>query len=311
MKNKSTLFSIAFVAIAVVVYGALILTGKVANPFGGAEGGGQSVLSGSGLSADEMYYQLGRLMSDPDRDTKLSGKFTFTTYIADEPVEMEFDEDPGVVYQYQAAYIARSEKYYLLDVKDLKEPLEPGNYYRVTAELNGSVYWTEDGKKVNVLDISASKAEPFARSEAEPNEGPDYEVGNVTYTFAGAHYCDLGHNRQGIVVYFDYTNNGDSDATPVVHDLSFYQGSSGRPSSIASSSDKPKEYDTKALAAFAPGLTDKTYAGKTGRYYTVVRPQQDVAEDEDTLWVARFNDDYELTDDIGMQIFKDYKAWAK
>ena len=140
MKNKRNLFSIAVVVIAVAVYGILILTGKVASPFGSNEGG-QGILNGSGLSAEQVYYQLDRLISDPDRDTDLSGKFTFTAYISDEAEEVFFDDDPEAVYLYQTAWIARNEKrYFLLDVKNLRTPLEPGELYTVTGTLNGSVY---------------------------------------------------------------------------------------------------------------------------------------------------------------------------
>ena len=297
------LISAAVAIAAIVIFAVFYNKDKPAMP-------GQPVSYGSSkLSYEEFYYELNRLISNPDSNTNINGKITFTAYVSDEADEMEFDDDPGVKYLYQTAWISRSDDYFLLDVKGLDAPLEPEQLYTVTGELNGSVYWTEDSKRVTVLDITATDAKPFTRPDVSPNKGPVYTSGQMEYAFRGAHYTTiLGGTSNAIVVYFDFKNGSDKDAAPSMYDLAFYQGDSGKRASSTIMS--PKEADSRALNA-SEVIADKTYAGKTGLYFAVYEVSEDVTEDEDVLWLMRYDDDFVLTDDIGIPIMKDYAAWQE
>ena len=304
---RRTLLSIAVVIVAVAVYGVLVLTGKVESPF---KGGVSNTLSSAGAkSGSELYSELSSLISNPDSKTDLTGKFTFAVYVAEEAQEVEFDDEPGVKHQYQAAFISRSEKYFMLDVKDLDKPLEPDSYYSVTGKLNGSVYWTENNKKVSALDISATGAKPFVPDNDKVNTGPGYADGLVSYTFLGAHYTEVMVSRKAVVVYFDFKNESDDSTSPNLSRLGFYQGNSGERSS--SSVMDPKQVDSRALNASKPGRSNNTYAGKTSRYCAVYFVPDDITEDKDTLRLVRYDDDFSLIDEIAIPIKKDLAAWEK
>ena len=309
--RRFRLLPLILAVVAIAAYGIAALTGKVASPFKNGDNGGGRPGSNSSKAADieEMYAELERLISTPDRETDLTGKFTFTTYISGDAQEAEFDEDPGVKHVLQEAWIAREEEdSYFLDVMNLDKPLETDKYYRVTGTVEGSIYWTEDNKKITVLHIIASDAEPFTPPESKANTSATYTAkgGDVEYIFLGAHYTTVMNSRKAIVVYFDFKNNGSTDTSPSTYDLDFYQGNSS--DRLSSTIMDPEELDSSALNATKAGITDKTYAGKTSRYYAVYFADSEVTEDEDTLWLVRYNDDYELIDDIGLEIAADLKA---
>jgi len=242
--------------------------------------------------------------------TELGGKFTFTTFITGEAFEATFDEEPDVVHKYQDAMIARNDdKYYFLDVVNLSEELEAGKYYSVTGELNGSVYWTEDNKKINVLDITAKEAKSFAPEDK--SEDTNVLVnGDYEYAFVGAHFAEAAARTDVIVVYFEFTNNSGKEASPSLSAMDFYQGDGTK--SLYSTVLTVKELDGSAINVSAPGISGKeTYAGKTGFYCAALQIDKDAKENKDVLWAVRYNDDYELIDDIGINVFKDLKALQK
>ena len=300
--RRVRLIPILLSVIAVVVYGVLALTGKVESPINLGGNTGSSEAKG-----EELYSELSSLLSNPERETDLLSKFTFTTYVSGESFEEEFESEPGVTHVLQEAWIARNDDdSYFLDVMNLDKPLEPENYYRVTGTLEGSVYWTEDNEKITMLHIIASKAEPFTPPEEKANGGPGYTAGETEYLFLGAHHTEVLNGRAAIVVYFDFKNSGSTDAAPRMYDLMFYQGDSY--DRLRSSVIGPDELDPKALNASSAGITDKTYAGKTSYYCAVYMAAGDVTEDADTIYLERYSDDYALTDSIAIPVSKDLKA---
>jgi hypothetical protein len=280
----------------------MVLTGKAPSPLGEIK----DTLSGkTSLSSEALYSDLSASVSDPDRDSSIDGKLTFTCYVYGEPFEEEFEEEPGVKHIFQEAYIARNDDYFLLNVKDLKESLKPDSYYTITGKLNGTVYWTEDSEKVTALDVLATDAKPFTPKKDKANTGSSVTADGNTYKFLGAHKSEyqLG---DCVVVYFDFKNNGSNEAAPRISDFPIYQGSAEERSNTLIFD--PDEADSKALNATEAGIPDKTYAGKTQRYFAVFK-WEDVKEDSNTLYLVRYNDDFELTDDISIPIAKSYKAW--
>ena len=301
--RRFRLIPVILAVVAIAAYGIWSLTSKSDSP---TKSGGRSGGSSNSAAVEDMYAELDSLISRPDQDeTDLTGKFTFTTYVSGESFEEEFDDDPGVTHVLQESYISRSEKGYLLDVMKLSKPLEPEKYYRVTGTVEGSIYWTEDNKKVSMLHIIATDADPFEPAEGKVNKSATYleKNGDLEYTFLGAHHTTVLNSRKAIVVYFDFKNNSSKDDSPSMYDLYFYQGNgSERLSSTVMSAE---ELDSSALNASKAGITDKTYAGKTSRYCAVYTADSEVTEDEDVLWLVRYNDDFELMDDIGIPVSKD------
>lgn len=303
------LISAAVAIAAIVIFAVIYNKDKPATPGQPISPGSNASSNNSELSGDSLYSEINKLLRTPDSRTNIKGEFTFTAYVSDEAEETEFEDEPGVKHLYQTAWISRNDdKHFLLDVAGLPAPLEPGSLYTVTGTLNGSVYWTEDNKKVSVLDVLATQAKPFTRPEAEPNEGPAYTSGEMEYTFLGAHYTTiLGGMRKAIVVYFEFKNGSGTDAAPALYNMSFYQD--GSDERVTTTIMSPKEVDSRALDANKAGASDKTYAGKTSLYYAVFEVGKDAAQGEDVIWLMAYDDDFVLTDDIGIPIMKYLAAW--
>jgi len=306
MKYKRGLFTVLFVVLAIVVYGVLVLTGKVPSPIKGVSNAIQDVSSQSG---DALYSELDTLITNPDHTTDLKGKFTFTVYVIGKATEQTFDDEPGVKYLFQESCISRNGDHsFLLDVRKLAKSLETDKFYQVTGTLDGSVYWTEDNKKVSMLDILVSDAKPFTPADIKVNNGPSYTDGSVTYTFKGAYFDRTPFNK-AIVVYFDFKNNTADDIAPSMYGLTFYQGDSNTRLSNTIM-DVQGKLDSHALNATKAGITDQTYVGKTSLYFAVYQVSDDVKKDANTLYLERYNDDFQCTDSIAIPISKDYSAWA-
>jgi hypothetical protein len=292
----------------------LLLPLTACNGSNNGGGNGSSSSSGAkGLTANEMYDELKMLIGNPERDTKLSGEFTFTADIVDEAFDMDFGADGSG--KYVEAYISRTNDFFLIEVSGISNLPEPG-LAKVTGTVNGLIFWTNDGKQIKVLDIKSSKIIPFAAPAPEVNESPIVTIsdstrlnGNGKYEFLGAHLASTGFNNV-VVIYFNYTNTNDSDSAPLTGNFYVYHGDDFY---AEFDSSTPREVLSNALAAntFTPG--QKTYAGRTQLYYMTVRAAYD-AEARDVVtgqpvWIYLQNDDFQTTDCIGVSVFDTFEEF--
>lgn len=260
----------------------------------------------SGPSGDELYSALDSLMSNPSGSTSLSGKFTFVAMIISEPEEISFDEDEdGVVHTYQMAVISRNDDdYFFLEVTDLTDRFAPGDIVEITGEANGTIYWTEDNKQVEVLDIFAHGVKAAEIEEAELNEGPSVEVanwqGSGTVTFLGAHYAKDSFGP-AIALYFEFQNTGSKDAPPPLSDLYYFHGDTEATTTIFGLD----EVDPGFLNAANAGIAEKTFAGKTNRYYVALKAGEDL---EAPLFIETYDDYFNMTTQIILPIAENLEA---
>ncbi|MDR3209386.1 MAG: hypothetical protein LBT36_02015 [Oscillospiraceae bacterium] len=259
------------------------------------------------LTGEALYSELKALINNPERDSDLTGQFTFTAMILSEPEETTFDDDDEV-FVLQEAWISRSDydDYFLLDVTDIDELPETDEIVQITGSLDGFIYWTEDNEQVQVLNIKAAKVESYDPPAAEVNEGPKVVRSEGSkpgvYTFLGAHFSENSFGPV-IVVYFDFENTGSSDVSPSLDGFYYYHGES----EVDSTSFEPDESDSSALAAAGAGIPDKTYAGKTARYYLTIETDPDAFED-DPVYISMYNDDFQLTVDVAIQVYESLDA---
>jgi hypothetical protein len=293
-RRGASLVSVVFVVVVAAVYVVLALLGKVPSP---VKDLGGSLSGTSALSGDALYAELDSLLTSPDRKSDLGGKFTFTAYIATEPEEVTFDDEKDVVHQYQEGWISRNEQhYFLLDVKDLPEPLETRKFYTVTGTLDGSVYWTEDGERVEVLLVKASEITPLLETDVKANTTATVDVESVsgkgTVEFKNAHYSENNFGKV-VVLYYNFTNTGASDVAPMTGKLDIYLGADVENAQLTErTSFEPKESDGSALSALGAIVT-KTFVGKTTLYFLTLTVPDDA--DGNLLTIEYWNDDYDLT----------------
>ena len=251
---------------------------------------------------DEVYEKLSSLAANPAGKTDLTGSITFTVYIASEPTEQTFGDD--TIYLYQAVYISRSDDVIYLDVTGIDTKLPEDSYATVTGKVNGSISWTEDNKKVEVLDVKATKMEAFTPSEEDPNTENYLQLKSGTYAgnyeFVGAHFSKTSFDDV-IVLYFNFTNTApdsnvkfNGSGSLLSKNAMFYHGDT----IIKKSSFDPKDLNPAALEA--NDMHAYTYSGNTQLYYTTF--YVDEAAAGTPLYVDIYNDNFEWTHSIEVPI---------
>ena len=254
--------------------------------------------SGEETSANTLYEDLNTHIMNPSSPylpASLEGSFTFYAMILSDSHEMTFDDDTSGIY-YEAAISRNAKDYFFLNVTDVEGEFNPGDIIEVTGELNGLVYWTEDNSQVDILDIKASEIEPFTPEEIEPNTTGvvTLEDGNEI-EFIGAHMSRDSFDDV-IVVYFSFTNNGKTDATPVFS--RFYVEYNAE--EVSTTIFPPEEVDPRALESSS--FSDSTYAGKTQLYYKVYSIPSTASADE-PIYFLGYDDEFRMIDAAALYVF--------
>lgn len=256
-----------------------------------------AVLEETKITDEELYGELDRLLRNPDNAdmTKLVDEFTFTTIITSEPEEITFDDDEQV-YQYQTGIISRNlNDIFLLEVSELEEAIPVDTIVSVTGTIGGVVYDIQDNKKISVLEILAKNVKIVPESEIDTNtEGEvvlDSGYGPGVYQFQGAHYTTDSFNDV-IVLYLDYTNTGSNDVAPSLSgNFRFVQGDQ----ILGVTMFSLDEVDPAALDA-GSGIAEKTFAGKTFRYYYPLTANPEAMGEP--IYIVRIDDHFNMIDDI-------------
>ena len=249
------------------------------------------------MTVEDMYSELDRLIgytAGMER-TDLNGSFTFIAMVADSGEEMFFEDEDYTGFFY-FAYISRNwDDGFYLETTGLDTDLESGDIIKVTGELDGTIYWTEDNDKVEVVSVKASAVEPYTPEELVTSNSPSFTLSNGdTIEFIGAHATEdiIG---EAVVVYFKFTNNGESAAAPNLRDFIVdYDGSEASMTILGLD-----EVDSSALS-MGIGLTDKTYAGKSQLYYIAYSGKKDI--DSDFICFSRYDDEFRCTYDYDIPV---------
>ena len=247
-----------------------------------------------------VYEELSRLAGSPTNSTDLSS-VKFVAEIASEPFELTIEEEK---HMYQEVYICRAyDDPIFVNVNSIETPPAAGTYATITGRLDGSIYWTENNKREEVLDIRATAMEAFTVSESEPSTANKLSMKDGTYAgdieFVGAHYSK---NTFGsvIVVYYNFTNTAAetnvkfNGSSYMLGQFDVYHGDMFTESSNAFA---PDELDSAALKA--GDIQSYTPSGKTQLYYTAYKVVEDT---EDVLAFALFDDEFTFTNLIELPI---------
>ena len=256
------------------------------------------------MPEEDMYRELSSLIGYTKglANTNLTGEFTFVAMIYDEGEEITFDEDDYTGYYYTAGISRNWDDDFLLDTIDVDIALEYGDIVKVTGKTDGTIYWTEDNDRVEVLAIKASAVEIYEPEEIEEINEPMMTLKNGnTIEFVGAHMTEDSFG-EAIVVYFKYTNNGEKESAPSLSD--FYIDYNGEEAS--STIFSLDEVDASALS-MGPGITTKTYGGKSQLYYIAYTGDADAADDE-PIYFSLYDDEFRRTYDWGIEIAPSLEA---
>jgi hypothetical protein len=265
------------------------------------------------LSDEELYTQLSKAISSP-MSIWIIGSHTFTAAIISEPFELEVTVDgEDVVGLYQAAQISRNvNDIFVLDVTDLQEYPQEGSLASITGILDGAIYWNEEiitsvgstlSNQIQVTVIKAKSFEPYHPIQTATNTEPVINAAALdasgTIKFTGSHFSEDNFGKI-VVVYLYFTNTGSTETEPLMSRLLFSLGEHDdflRPTTYA-----PKEVDGNALSAYpvAGSSRARTDADATDLYYGAFRVDQD--SDDTVLYINRFDDDFNWTDSIALEI---------
>ncbi|MDR2501965.1 MAG: hypothetical protein LBC78_01805 [Oscillospiraceae bacterium] len=269
--------------------------------------------SGGSLSQDEIYRNLDMLVSSPSSQTNnpINGKtITFTAYIHTEPFEESFEEEDGD-YRYQVADISRSvdsANGFYLEVSDIAETPAVGDIVVVTGKINGTVFWTEDGERVEVLDVKASKIEPLTASEPTADTTSPFDYSNWlsagTYTVKGAHYVEDVFGDKYVAVYVDFKNTYTKDCAPQFSEFYYYYGEAQ--ADFKYNLSGADGIDPAALDATSL-FPDDTYKDKSQLYWFAIEVPED-AEEAGTVWICAENDDFYTIIDVEVPIAESFEA---
>ena len=250
------------------------------------------------MPQEKVYENLDRLIGYTKglENTDLTGSFTFVCMVYDEGEEIYF-EDEDYKGHYYAAGISRNwDDYFMLDTIGLDGSFKPGDIVKVTGETDGTIYWTEDNNRVEVLCVKASAIEAYEPEDISEKTGATITLddGNEI-EFVGAHLTEDSFG-DAIVVYFSFKNNGSKEAAPNLSAFYIeYDGSEAEKTIFSLD-----EVDSNALG-MSIGIVDKTYAGKSQVYYLAYSAEDGVAEGE-PIYFELYDDEFRCTYSHGVSI---------
>jgi len=267
---------------------------------------GCNKLFGTDANPDDVYSKLSSLAGNPSGSTELDGSVTFVAQIVSEPFEETFDDEEKV-YTYQIAVLSRNwDDPIYLDVSDIGTRLPEYSFAKITGTVAGSVYWTADNKKQEVLDFHVTGMEAFTVSEEEPSTENRLSLSESSYAgtfeFVGAHRSQTSFDDV-VVVYFKFTNDGKESNVKMngigtlLKRTDIYIGDS--PASIDTRPFDPDELDSSALEISTTGAY--TPPGKTQLYYMVLGDVEN-AQADDPVWIDFFDDEFAFKNSIGIPI---------
>ena len=251
----------------------------------------------SKMTEEEMYSELAHLIGYPDgmTNTELDGSFTFVAMVVDKGEELSF-EDKNYTGFFYFAYISREwDSGFYLETTGIDLSLNIGDIVKVTGELDGTIYWMQDNDRVEVVNIKASAVQPYTPETIEINDSSSVTLSNGnTMEFVGAHATEdvLG---EAVVVYFKFTNNGESDVAPNLQDFIIEYDGDDAYATILSLD----EVDSAALS-LGIGLPNKTFAGKSQLYYVAYSGEEDV--DSEVVCFSLYDDEFRCTYDYDVPI---------
>ena len=250
------------------------------------------------LSEADMYSELDRIIGYTDalERTELTGEFTFCAMIYDEGEEVTFEEEDYTGFYYSAGISRNWDDYFLLDTMGLDTDFKDGDIVKVTGSTDGTIYWTEENDRVEVLSIKATAVEKYTPEDVEPTSDAKItlEDGNII-EFVGAHATKDTFGKAA-VVYFNFTNNGSDEDSPSLSE--FYVNHADEEASITIMS--LDELDASALRMGA-GITEDTYAGKTQLYCVAYKIYDSVSTDE-PIYYSLYDDEFRCTYDLAVPI---------
>lgn len=303
MKNRRIISIILTVFLTFSLSGCDFIRGITGD--GKSDAGEKSDPGGPAYTSEELYSKLSHAIGSPAnlQEDYLPGTFTFTALILSEPDEVDFGD--GDVCLFQVACIARRvDDYFLLNMTDIADTPGENTVVIITGKIAGTVYWTEDNKRVEKLEIKAYKIKPCPETNDEPETGAKVRDDFYVYEFLGAHLSpnNVSGNFKVIVLYFNFTNQSDRNARPAPRQFFFYQGDARLGISVAGA----KEKSSLALDTTV-GIVTETYPGTTSLYYITLKWTAE--SDGDTLYICKYDDDFKLIVEIAIPILPSLSDW--
>ncbi len=250
-------------------------------------------------SGEELYYNINNLIVSPDSSSyeRLPRKFDFTAMILSEPFTIEVENEDGVFEEgtYISAGISRNmDDYFLINIGDKEFDFDIYDIVTVTTDYYSSIYWTEEGSRIELAVFKANDIKLYSGESVEPKTGDTIEIQNRLFkgefSFKKVKPAKDAFGEV-IVLYFDFKNTDEKDGVPSLNIFNIYQGDSYMKNSIMAVSSEIEE------GALELSIGNGTYAGKTQYYYTPLKAQEQEGVEYDItapIYIDLYDDNYNL-----------------
>ena len=238
-------------------------------------------------------------MISPDSSSyeRLQRKYDVTAMMLSEPFTIEVENEDGVFEEgtYISAGISRNmDDYFLINIGDKEFDFDIYDIVTVTTDYYSSIYWTEEGSRIELAVFKANDIKLYSGESVEPKTGDTIEIQNRLFkgefSFKKVKPAKDAFGEV-IVLYFDFKNTDEKDGVPSLNIFNIYQGDSYMKNSIMAVSSEIEE------GALELSIGNGTYAGKTQYYYTPLKAQEQEGVEYDItapIYIDLYDDNYNL-----------------
>ena len=254
------------------------------------------------IAKETFYSELSYLMSYPEeleeylQQGYIEENVDFIAKVSSEIVTMDFGENNGGSQKYMHVVISREEEdTILVNVSRIKQTFAIGDTINIQGKFNGYLYEIIDNEKVNILDVEAEQIKQITPKTCTTTN-TQFKIDNTQekglYEFKRATITSGTFNNV-IVLYFDYTNLGDTNQYADIDYFKFRQDESTLELNIF---DVEAELGADVLK-YEPWI--EVAPGKTASYYAVLSLEDvTIPVSEAPLKVLHIDDAYNCVNEF-------------
>ncbi len=213
-------------------------------------------MTGGGFSYDKLSLSVVNPRT-AESGLKEGASVEFVAVVSSEIQELEID---GEIHDYILVNIARSKREFFVEVSQISETYEIGEFVKITGKREGYLFSGDD----EFLNIVASGMEKVTPEDLSVKNGPCENIEGVgTFTFKEAAFTKFTQENDTVVVYYDFEVSEDAgyDRLPLLNfEYFLIQGGELLESTMLVSNNK-NENAGKDNNGVAPGTKRLLYTG--------------------------------------------------
>lgn len=178
------------------------------------------------INGEFNYDVLENAVVDPSgsQATKLDGReVEFTAYLASNDEVMESEETDINGKKYAVVYIQRNMDHAILvQIEGLKDIPEVGSIVDIKGKVDGYIYGTDQGERIEELHVLASSVKVHKETKVDVNKTDTVKIDHGELKFTKGKYVD-NDGQTNLVVYAE-AKNSDATVFSPMSQIYVYQG---------------------------------------------------------------------------------------